>query len=48
VTRTAFVQPAEGPSYDLGADHPMQPMRRRLAVDLMDAYGLPERDGVGR
>jgi acetoin utilization protein AcuC len=46
VTRTAFVQPAEGPSYDLGADHPMQPMRRRLAVDLMDAYGLPARDGV--
>jgi acetoin utilization protein AcuC len=24
----------------------MQPMRRRLAVDLMDAYGLPARDGV--
>ena len=46
MTRTAFVQPAEGPSYDLGADHPMQPMRRRLAVDLMDAYGLQERDGV--
>ncbi|HEX2508228.1 MAG TPA: acetoin utilization protein AcuC [Miltoncostaeaceae bacterium] len=46
MTRTAFVQPAEGPSYDLGADHPMQPMRRRLAVDLMDAYGLPARDGV--
>jgi acetoin utilization protein AcuC len=46
VTRTAFVQPAEGPSYHLGADHPMQPLRRRLAVDLMRAYGLPERDGV--
>jgi acetoin utilization protein AcuC len=24
----------------------MQPLRRRLAVDLMRAYGLPERDGV--
>lgn len=46
MTRTAFVQPSEGPSYDLGADHPMQPMRRRLAVDLMRAYGLSERDGV--
>ena len=40
------MQPAEGPSYDLGADHPMQPLRRRLAVDLMRAYGLTERDGV--
>jgi acetoin utilization protein AcuC len=46
VIRTAFVQPAEGPSYDLGADHPMQPLRRRLAVDLMRAYGLPQRNGV--
>jgi acetoin utilization protein AcuC len=46
VTRTAFVLPAEGPSYDLGADHPLQPLRRRLAVDLMQAYGLTERDGV--
>ena len=44
--RTAFVTPAEGPTYDLGADHPMQPMRRRLAVDLMRVYGLTERDGV--
>lgn len=46
MTRTAFVQPAEGPVYDLGADHPMQPLRRGLAVDLMRAYGLTERDGV--
>ncbi|HSJ74165.1 MAG TPA: acetoin utilization protein AcuC [Miltoncostaeaceae bacterium] len=46
MTRTAFVQPAEGPSYDLGADHPMQPLRRRLAVELMQAYGLTDRDGV--
>ena len=44
--RTAFVMPAEGPTYDLGADHPMQPLRRRLAVDLMRVYGLTERDGV--
>jgi len=46
VPRTAFVMPAEGPTYDLGADHPMQPLRRRLAVDLMRVYGLTERDGV--
>ena len=44
--RTAFVMPAEGPTYDLGADHPMQPLRRRLAVDLMRVYGLTERGGV--
>ena len=44
--RTAFVMPPEGPTYDLGADHPMQPLRRRLAVDLMRVYGLTERGGV--
>jgi acetoin utilization protein AcuC len=35
-----------GPTYDLGADHPMTPLRRRLAVDLIRAYGLLDRPGV--
>jgi acetoin utilization protein AcuC len=46
MTRTAFVHTDAGPSYDLGADHPMTPMRRRLAVDLIRAYGLLDRPGV--
>jgi len=46
MARTAFVTVEDAPSYDLGADHPMQPLRRRLAVDLMRAYGLPEHEGV--
>jgi acetoin utilization protein AcuC len=48
VTRTAFVEIAGGPSYDLGADHPMSPLRRRLAVELIEAYGLVDRPGVER
>jgi acetoin utilization protein AcuC len=48
MTRTAFVQTDAGPTYDLGADHPMTPMRRTLAVDLIRAYGLLERPGVER
>ena len=46
MTRTAFVHTEAGPSYDLGADHPMQPMRRRLAVELIRAYGLLDHPGV--
>jgi acetoin utilization protein AcuC len=46
VTRTAFVLAEAGPTYDLGADHPMTPLRRRLAVDLIRAYGLLERPDV--
>lgn len=48
MTRTAFVEIAAGPVYDLGADHPMSPLRRRLAVELITAYGLLERPGVER
>ena len=48
MTRTAFVEIAGGPAYDLGADHPMSPLRRRLAVDLIDAYGLADLPGVER
>jgi acetoin utilization protein AcuC len=44
--RSAFVLTETGPTYDLGADHPMTPLRRRLAVDLIRAYGLLDRPGV--
>jgi len=33
-------------AYDLGDDHPLSPERRRLAVDLIRAYGLLDRDDV--
>lgn len=46
MTRTAFVHTEGGPSYNLGDDHPMTPLRRRLAVDLIQAYGLDRRPGV--
>lgn len=46
MTRTAFVRTDAGPSYDLGPDHPLTPLRRRLAVDLIEAYGLLEHPGV--
>jgi len=48
MTRTAFVQIGSAPVYDLGADHPMSPLRRRLAVDLIEAYGLADHPGVER
>lgn len=48
MTRTAFVEIAAGPVYDLGADHPMSPLRRRLAAELIEAYGLTGRPGVER
>ena len=34
MTRTAFVHTEGGPSYDLGDDHPMTPLRRRLAQNF--------------
>ncbi len=40
MTRTAFVFDPQMASYDLGDDHPLSPLRRLLAVDLIDAYGL--------
>lgn len=48
MTTTAFVDVAGGPAYDLGPDHPMSPLRRRLAQELIEAYGLTERPGVVR
>jgi acetoin utilization protein AcuC len=46
VIRTAFVHAGGGPSYNLGDDHPMTPLRRQLAVDLIRAYGLHEHPDV--
>ncbi len=46
MTRTAFVHTEGGPSYNLGDDHPMTPLRRQLAVELIRAYGLDRRPGV--
>jgi acetoin utilization protein AcuC len=43
---TAFVHDPQMASYDLGDDHPLSPLRRLLAVDLMRAYGLLDRDDV--
>lgn len=48
MTRTAFVHADGGPSYNLGADHPMTPLRRQLAVDLIRAYGLDQHPDVVR
>ncbi len=48
MTRTAFVEIGAGPAYDLGPDHPMNPLRRRLAADLIAAYGLLDRPDVER
>ena len=46
MTRTAFVTIEGAPAYDLGPDHPMNPLRRRLAADLIRAYGLLEDPSV--
>ena len=48
MTRTAFVHADGGPSYNLGDDHPMTPLRRQLAVDLIRAYGLDQHPDVVR
>ncbi len=37
---TAFVYGPQMADYDLGDDHPLSPLRRLLAVDLMRAYGM--------
>jgi acetoin utilization protein AcuC len=44
--RTGFVFDERLTAYDLGADHPLSPLRRTLAVDLMRAYGLLDRPDV--
>ena len=44
--RTTFVNAAATLDYDLGDDHPLTPVRRDLAAQLIEAYGLLERDDV--
>ncbi len=44
--RTTFVLPDGSTAYDLGDDHPLNPLRRMLAADLIRACGLLEREGV--
>lgn len=44
--RTAFVHDPQTAAYDLGDDHPLSPLRRLLAVDLMRAYGLLDHPDV--
>jgi acetoin utilization protein AcuC len=44
--RTAFVYGEEMLAYDLGEDHPLSPVRRELAVELIRAYGLLDRPDV--
>ncbi|MCB0882172.1 MAG: acetoin utilization protein AcuC [Thermoleophilia bacterium] len=46
MTTTAFVFDEAMLGYDLGDDHPLSPLRRSLAVDLIRAYGLLDRDDV--
>ena len=38
--RTAFVFDEHMGDYDLGDDHPLSPLRRQLAVELIRAYGM--------
>jgi acetoin utilization protein AcuC len=46
MSRTGFVVGEGLMAYDLGDDHPLSPVRRQLAVELIRAYGLLEREDV--
>jgi acetoin utilization protein AcuC len=46
MARTAFVFDEHMADYDLGDDHPLSPLRRRLAVELIESYGLLDRPDV--
>ena len=46
MTRTGFVASHTLQAYDLGPEHPLSPMRRALAADLIRAYGLLDRPDV--
>lgn len=46
MTTTAFVDRQGLAGYDLGADHPLSPVNRELAIDLIRAYGLLDRPDV--
>ncbi len=46
MSRTGFVGREALGKYDLGADHPLSPLTRELAVQLIRAYGLLDRSDV--
>jgi acetoin utilization protein AcuC len=46
MVRTALSHGLDLPLYELGPEHPMTPVRYRLAVELVTAYGLLDRDDV--
>ena len=46
LTRTGFVGKDALGAYNLGDEHPLSPTTRALAVDLIRAYGLLDRDDV--
>jgi acetoin utilization protein AcuC len=46
MARTALSHGLNLPLYELGPQHPMTPVRYRLAVELVTAYGLLDRDDV--
>ncbi len=46
MSTTLFVKTTLGARYDLGDDHPFTPLRRELAAELIEAYGLLDRDDV--
>lgn len=45
-TKVGFVGRQALGEYDLGADHPLSPLTRQRAVDLIRAYGLTDRPDV--
>lgn len=46
MARTAFIFDEHMADYDLGDDHPLSPLRRQLAIELIRAYGLLELPAV--
>ena len=43
---TAFVDRQGLAGYDLGTDHPLAPVNRELAIDLIRMYGMLDRPDV--
>ncbi len=46
MSTTAFVDRQGLAGYDLGTDHPLAPVNRELAIDLIRAYGMLDRPDV--
>ena len=46
MSTTAFVDRHGLAGYDLGTDHPLAPVNRELAIDLIRAYGMLDRPDV--